>query len=57
MSFILSEKGGDEFLTPAGEYIDKIIKINKSKIKSRARRPRRAVKYKISHKGEKKNYE
>ena len=32
MSFVLCEKGGDEFLTPAGEYIDKIVrKTNKSK--------------------------
>ena len=26
LSFVLSEKGGDEFLTPAGEYIDKVVK-------------------------------
>jgi len=28
MSFLLGEKGGDEFLTAAGDYIDKIVKTN-----------------------------
>ena len=31
MSFVLAEKGGDEFLTPAGDYIDKIIKTGEKK--------------------------
>ncbi|MCL1857889.1 MAG: DUF975 family protein [Oscillospiraceae bacterium] len=39
LSFVLTEKGGDEFLTPAGDYIDKVVKtnnkINKKKVKIR----------------------